>query len=135
MSKVKKICNIPIQIMALALVLIRIIFSYTYPTIAMGPAGFEPATSSARGWHHTKLDNGPRIARCLDAIRIICLLMCWIDCLGTALHFRELEKAASPKFFLLSLVYPFHFAALCVINICFPNQHLSLSKSVQIMVG
>ena len=25
----------------------------------MGPAGFEPATSSARGWHPTKLDNGP----------------------------------------------------------------------------
>jgi hypothetical protein len=32
----------------------------------MGPAGFEPATSSARGWHPAKLDNGPRIARCLD---------------------------------------------------------------------
>ena len=26
----------------------------------MGPAGFEPATSSARGWHPTKLDNGPK---------------------------------------------------------------------------
>jgi hypothetical protein len=26
----------------------------------MGPAGFEPAISSARGWHHTKLDNDPR---------------------------------------------------------------------------
>jgi hypothetical protein len=26
----------------------------------MGPAGFEPAISSARGWHHTKLDNGPK---------------------------------------------------------------------------
>ena len=25
----------------------------------MGSAGFEPATSSARGWHHTKLDNDP----------------------------------------------------------------------------
>jgi hypothetical protein len=25
----------------------------------MGPAGFEPANSSARGWHHTNLDNGP----------------------------------------------------------------------------
>jgi hypothetical protein len=25
----------------------------------MGPAGFEPATSSARGWHPTMLDNGP----------------------------------------------------------------------------
>jgi hypothetical protein len=25
----------------------------------MGPAGFEPATSSARGWHPAKLDNGP----------------------------------------------------------------------------
>ncbi len=27
----------------------------------MGSAGFEPATSSARGWHHTKLDNDPKI--------------------------------------------------------------------------
>ena len=27
----------------------------------MGLAGFEPATSSARGWHHTKLDNNPNI--------------------------------------------------------------------------
>jgi hypothetical protein len=26
----------------------------------MGPAGFEPATSSARGWHPAKLDNGPK---------------------------------------------------------------------------
>ncbi len=26
---------------------------------SMGPAGFEPAISSARGWHHTKLDNDP----------------------------------------------------------------------------
>ena len=26
----------------------------------MGPAGFEPATSSARGWHPAKLDNGPQ---------------------------------------------------------------------------
>ena len=25
----------------------------------MGSAGFEPATSSAQGWHHTKLDNDP----------------------------------------------------------------------------
>jgi hypothetical protein len=25
----------------------------------MGSAGFEPAASSAQGWHHTKLDNGP----------------------------------------------------------------------------
>jgi hypothetical protein len=25
----------------------------------MGPAGFEPTISSARGWHHTKLDNDP----------------------------------------------------------------------------
>jgi hypothetical protein len=25
----------------------------------MGSAGFEPAASSARGWHHTKLDNDP----------------------------------------------------------------------------
>ena len=29
----------------------------------MGPAGFEPATSSARGWHPTKLDNGPALGR------------------------------------------------------------------------
>ena len=50
-------------------------FSYTYSRMDMGPAGFEPATSSARGWHPAKLDNGPRIARCLDAIRIICLLI------------------------------------------------------------
>ena len=27
---------------------------------SLGPAGFEPAISSARGWHHTKLDNGPK---------------------------------------------------------------------------
>jgi hypothetical protein len=26
---------------------------------SMGSAGFEPAASSARGWHHTKLDNDP----------------------------------------------------------------------------
>ena len=26
---------------------------------AMGSAGFEPTTSSARGWHHTKLDYDP----------------------------------------------------------------------------
>jgi hypothetical protein len=25
----------------------------------MGSAGFEPANSSARGWHHTMLDNDP----------------------------------------------------------------------------
>jgi hypothetical protein len=25
----------------------------------MGSAGFEPANSSAQGWHHTKLDNDP----------------------------------------------------------------------------
>jgi hypothetical protein len=25
----------------------------------MGPAGFEPTTSSAQGWHPTMLDNGP----------------------------------------------------------------------------
>jgi hypothetical protein len=25
----------------------------------LGPAGFEPTISSARGWHHTKLDNDP----------------------------------------------------------------------------
>jgi hypothetical protein len=27
----------------------------------MGSAGFEPAASSAQGWHHTKLDNDPAI--------------------------------------------------------------------------
>ena len=27
----------------------------------MGSAGFEPANSSAQGWHHTKLDNDPLI--------------------------------------------------------------------------
>ena len=51
----------------------RIFFLFT-SKIPVGPAGFEPATSSARGWHPAKLDNGPRIARTLDAIRIICLL-------------------------------------------------------------
>ena len=56
-------------------VLVVTTFFYTYSRIDMGPAGFEPATSSARGWHPAKLDNGPRIARCLDAIRIICLLI------------------------------------------------------------
>jgi hypothetical protein len=25
----------------------------------VGSAGFEPAASSAQGWHHTKLDNDP----------------------------------------------------------------------------
>ncbi len=79
--------DILIQI-ALTVMPIRMTFSYTHTTIAMGPAGFEPATSSARGWHPAKLDNGPRIARCLDAIRIICLLIYQIDCLGTVLHFR-----------------------------------------------
>ncbi len=75
-KKLRNYVITPAQIMALALVLIGITFPYTYPTMAMGPAGFEPATSSARGWHPAKLDNGPRIARCLDAIRIICLLIC-----------------------------------------------------------
>jgi hypothetical protein len=28
----------------------------------MGSAGFEPAASSAQGWHHTKLDNDPIIS-------------------------------------------------------------------------
>jgi hypothetical protein len=27
----------------------------------VGSAGFEPATSSAQGWHHTKLDNDPAL--------------------------------------------------------------------------
>ena len=50
------------------------IFFISTSKIPVGPAGFEPATSSARGWHPAKLDNGPRIARTLDVIRIICLL-------------------------------------------------------------
>ena len=28
-------------------------------TTKMGPAGFEPTTSSAQGWHPTMLDNDP----------------------------------------------------------------------------
>jgi hypothetical protein len=28
----------------------------------MGSAGFEPAASSAQGWHHTKLDNDPSLS-------------------------------------------------------------------------
>jgi hypothetical protein len=27
--------------------------------MVVGSAGFEPAASSAQGWHHTKLDNDP----------------------------------------------------------------------------
>ena len=35
----------------------------------MGSAGFEPAASSAQGWHHTKLDNDPcEKLVCLSAI-------------------------------------------------------------------
>lgn len=29
----------------------------------MGPAGFEPTTSSAQGWHPTKLDYDPLLIR------------------------------------------------------------------------
>ena len=29
----------------------------------MGPAGFEPTTSSAQGWHPTKLDYDPFLKR------------------------------------------------------------------------
>ncbi len=29
----------------------------------MGPAGFEPTTSSAQGWHPTKLDYDPFLMR------------------------------------------------------------------------
>jgi hypothetical protein len=29
----------------------------------VGSAGFEPAASSAQGWHHTKLDNDPFLRR------------------------------------------------------------------------
>ena len=91
--------------MALTLVLVRITFSYIYSTMAMGPAGFEPATSSARGWHPAKLDNGPRIARCLDAIRIICLLICEFDILGL---FGSLEFEKPVTIFLLLLDYLMH---------------------------
>ena len=34
------------------------VFTIRY-SITMGSAGFEPAASSAQGWHHTKLDNDP----------------------------------------------------------------------------
>ena len=34
----------------------------------MGSAGFEPATSSAQGWHHTKLDNDPMSRTVLEGI-------------------------------------------------------------------
>src|SRR5918997_3129238 len=64
-------------------VLVITTLSYTYSKIPVGPAGFEPATSSARGWHPAKLDNGPRIARTLDAIRIICLLTCLLHWIKT----------------------------------------------------
>ena len=37
----------------------------------VGSAGFEPATSSARGWHHTKLDYDPIIEMVLFYMRII----------------------------------------------------------------
>ena len=39
--------------------------------IKVGSAGFEPATSSARGWHHTKLDYDPIIYMILFYMRII----------------------------------------------------------------
>jgi hypothetical protein len=41
---------------------LKIFVPYFNARISMGPAGFEPATSSARGWHPSKLDNGPRVA-------------------------------------------------------------------------
>jgi hypothetical protein len=34
----------------------------------MGSAGFEPAASSAQGWHHTKLDNDPLVHLMLHGI-------------------------------------------------------------------
>ncbi len=34
----------------------------------MGSAGFEPAASSAQGWHHTKLDNDPEERIALQSI-------------------------------------------------------------------
>ena len=37
-------------------------FSFYYSLI-MGPAGFEPTTSSAQGWHPTKLDYDPFVKR------------------------------------------------------------------------
>jgi hypothetical protein len=72
----------------------------------MGPAGFEPATSSARGWHPAKLDNGPRLAGCLDAIRIICLLIHLVDNFAV-LNFIELEEHVS-ILLLVPLAQPLH---------------------------
>jgi hypothetical protein len=34
-----------------------------YYCLIMGPAGFEPTTSSAQGWHPTKLDYDPFVKR------------------------------------------------------------------------
>jgi hypothetical protein len=66
----------------------KIFFPYFHAGISMGPAGFEPATSSARGWHPSKLDNGPKEAGSLDSIRIICLLIGVRDRVVTPLLFR-----------------------------------------------
>jgi hypothetical protein len=35
---------------------------FTTAAKIVGSAGFEPAASSAQGWHHTKLDNDPPLS-------------------------------------------------------------------------
>ena len=67
----------------------KIFFIFT-SKIPVGPAGFEPATSSARGWHPAKLDNGPRIARALEVCRIISLLTYLLHAIKTDyVHLKE----------------------------------------------
>jgi hypothetical protein len=39
-----------------------IIIIFTLAVKIVGSAGFEPAASSAQGWHHTKLDNDPSLS-------------------------------------------------------------------------
>ena len=67
----------------------------------MGPAGFEPATSSARGWHPAKLDNGPRNSGDVDADRIICLIGMIVRLVRPEL-FKAGKRA--PAFFALPLL-------------------------------
>ena len=113
-------------------VLVVTTFSYTYSRIDMGPAGFEPATSSARGWHPAKLDNGPRIARCLDAIRIICLLITRLTVLG-CLAFRSLKKPCY-QIFSTTARLSFAFCILVWINTYYTNHTLAFQEPVQIKV-
>ena len=47
----------------------------------MGSAGFEPTTSSARGWHHTKLDYDPLL---FSYYTILCL---WQKYVSTVISF------------------------------------------------